>query len=1344
MDLVVSTAQGDVEMSVNDIDESVTVYDLLQPLSLSQLGKVVYIDGVATLPGTLVSASGMVNGSVVSLGTSAVAADDSPVTLVQVAGEGGGARCPLEPGRYAVGPAQRANVSAMSRSAVMGSPLQLTVGHDGAVGVVVGRDDHDGRTTVDDTPAAWMAHQYLRVGTRVFRIDPRVDDAASFSERPASGELGYTPASRVRQDSAPLQGVSGRRRSHRGRAATTVPMVASGAGAGLSPDSAAGTHSSHVDVGEVVRRAMTRSARLWERGVTDDDSFTFSVGLADERLSGPVGDAAFAWSIVPVVVDLASVRGVAFVGSSDQARAAARALVLQACVAHRPADLDVVVLASSAGASRWEWIKWLPHARSSAGAQLFSDNDSISDWLTAQRTLTTVIASVQALDRPIAPSRLTLVVVDDPTLWSGRSAMLRGLFADSHLPVRFIAVAERSDSIPAVCSTVMTIEANGAAVVDSPISGSSVSDVVPFVLDHDMAVAAARRMSPLVDDAAPSSGRAPLPTRVSLVSLIDPDGLDPRRLADRWQSRQSSRRLRFPLGVGSEGTVELDLIEDGPNVLIVGDPRAGKTETLCNLLAGVLLSADPSSVTAVTVEANPSRSFDELAGLVHMAGRIRQFSERGGARLIRSLRAEVSRRKEILNDREALSLTDYNALADSQSLARLVIAVDDADIILRRSPRFVGQLVELTARSQHLGLHLVIAGGQFSKAFQNVVRQLNGTRIALRMHDSAEAVALVGSREPLHLSPQNPGRALVVTRTAPIRPVHVAALSEQPAGLFQVMPFVIARGLSATERRLGAARPGNTAVLARSAWFRSVWEAVREAHCSMTSEPVRPVLCTDLPSTVTFDELAVPSAAPFESEGVEVGFADLPDSQRVGRHLWNPAVDGNVAVIGGTTTERSEVLATFVLAAGCRYSSTQLLTYVIDASSANEAARGSLTVAEGLPNCAGAVATDDPDRVVRLLSHLGDEVDRRSADADQPPAPHLVLMVDDLGALLRELEFGGGIAGEPALGYTLLSKIIADGPSRGVSTVMTAAGEAAAPSEMLGQFHSRLMLGLDDQADYSATFIEPSHSRGSLAGRAIALPGRVEVQLAVVSDLAAAVSSLQAAAVVVPTHDLIPLTPTSIRLADIIDGARHDEVGWTVPIGLEARSLRSLTMTLPVGEGALIVGDAGTGRSALLEVVTRGIIRAKGAVEVHALARAHRPLLDLCGLARTATAAEVGALVDAVLSNADREQVIIVDDTDLPDDPALHRLAAAAGGVLSIVVAGRARWLDDPGHWTAPLRRFRTGVLLRPLAGDGVVFGLQISSSATQTRRNRALLVQHGATTPVLLVNEPTAVSAEP
>lgn len=1342
MDLILATAHADVEVSVDALHDSVTLLDLLAVLAPAPAPKVIYVEGRALPAGTLVSASGLVNGSVLSLSAPPASPIGPSVSLVQAAGEGAGSRCPLRPGRYSVGPARRANVSALAASEVLQPQFELTVEHDLGVVVTAVEGTLDGRRVAEAT--AWR-EQHLRIGNRVFRLEPAVDDAAVLVERSATGQLELGPA-RIRPTTV-APGNDGGRPWPARRGRSPIGVAPGAEAADVSPPPAALARRRHPDVAEVVRRAMVRSSRLWQRTPADPDAFRFSVGLADQLPPGATEVGQVVWPTVPAVVDLATERGVAIVSPALHARAAARALVLQACVVHRPDDLDVVVLADASGASRWEWVKWLPHARSSQGVQLLSDHESIADWLNAQRTLSAVVAAGQALDRVIPPTRVTLVVIDDPALWRGRAALLRGVFAETNLPLRFLALTDDIDDVPAVCSTVVTILKSGAARVESSTAGTDIAGVVPFVLDYDVAVTAARRLSPVVDRSAQRTVRAALPAQVSLASLIDVEGLDAGRMAERWQAAARSRRLQFPIGVGLAGTVELDLVDDGPSALIVGSPRSGKTDALRNLLASVLLTAGPQAVSVVTVEATPRSTFDELANMPHIAGRIEQFNDRRGSRLLRSLRAEASARARTLRNLQVDSISEYNATVDVDPMPRLVIAVDDADIIGGRSATFLPQLVEIVEAAKHLGLHLLLSSGQFSASFQASVRTLSGARIALRMHDPAEAAELVGTREPVHLSSHAPGRAVIATRTAAARAMQIASASAPSSGLLDMVPFVVARGMNATERRLAAVAAGDALAPGRTGTLRSVREVIEATQRIVASEQAegyttRTVLSAELPGLVPYEDLRERNTG--RVDAVAIGLADLPDEQRIDCHWWRPAFDGNIALIGGTAAERAEIIATYAVAAGEHFSAARVLTYLVDASSQQVSEHVPLEAVERLRNCAGAVSIDDPDRVLRLLGYLDAEVDRRAAVHDGTHGPTIVLLINDVAALLRHFESGGDME----LGGKMLSRIIEVGPRHGMSTVVSAAGESGVPPEILAEFPGRALLSLDDRAEYRSFAVEPARIPSSVAGRAITLPEQIEIQLASLGGLEPAIQAVldlggKAAAGAdgsdVPRAARIAPTPESIGFADVIGAAGHDDHGWLLPIGLHAHTLQPLAMPLSRGDAALIVGEAGTGKAAVLEVVARAVLQTRGEALVHAIAAARRPYFELAGLTSAGTGADIGAVVDEVLRHPSHEQIVIVDDAGLPDDVALRRLAQAAGGAISIIVAGRARRLDEPDHWSAPLRRFRTGVLLRPLAGDGSVFGLQVSTSASQTLPNRGLLVHHGTTTPVLLANQRAA-----
>ena len=1328
MDLIVATPQGEAEISVNAVHESVTIGDLLERVLTAPPPSLVYIDGRPVPIGTLLSAAGLVTGTVLNITAPVDRPREVAVTLVQAAGEGGGNRRPLEPGRYSLGTARRANVAPLTFSQVLVPRCEVVVEHTGKVTVTANQGDLDGH--VATTPAAWE-QQRLRIGHRVFRLDELIADRAASMVATPLGQLNFVRA--PRGESVPDPEPNGRsrngtrrlRRQRPIRVESPPPPVVALDPAKIAFDTELDSvRRTHLDLGEVIRRAMQLSGRLWERRPADDDAFLFSVGLADQPWvtddEEPRGrrDLALLPS-VPVLVDLVNQRGVGFAGTPPQARAAARALVMQACVAHSPTDLDVVVLATPVGAARWEWIKWLPHARGSQGVQLLSDDEALTDWVNAQRTLTTVVASIQSLGRTITPSRLTLAIVDDPALWRGRAAMLRGLFAEAQLPVRFVAITDRADDIPAVCTTVVRIAANGAAEVDYPISGPTVTDVVPFVLEHEVALAAARRLSPLEDHTAQQFTRAPLPPVVPLVSLIDPDGLDAGRISERWGAGRTGRRLRVTIGMGESGPTELDLADDGPHVLIAGARRSGKTELLRTLVASLIAVNDAATVNVICVEPTEGSSFAAFAGTKHLVGAVDRFDEHGGFRLLGALRAEVNRRAQLLAD---------NPDSRDATTPRLVIVVDDAHDVMARHPGFLPQLIELADPSRHLGIHVILAAERLSRALENALKSFANIRIGLRMNDPAEAIALTGGRQPVQISSHTPGRGVLRIGDADSIPVQFASASASLGDLLDITPFIVARDLNTAERKI-TARPVNadSSPPARSGLHRLL-EATAEAAALRPNGAPRMILYPQLPAVLPYEQIASTASetgAQNADEGAAFAVSDLPDDHMQGIRRWDPARDGNILVVGGTPADRSNALATMFIAATDRYPADQLEGYVIESA---PGPLGRLAVLDSLPACGAVASTDDPDRILRVLARLTTELDRRALGngGDQP---HIVLVVNDIGALLRTLELGGEY--EP--GREMLDRLATNGPSQGLTVLMSSTGEHGAPARLLGQFTQRIVLHLDDRVSYRALDVISARIPLPIPGRAITVPDLVEIQIATIADLDAAVAQRTAHRETAHRAAVVARTPDDVFVDEISKATEFQHDTWRLPVGLDTRTLEPGVLHLQAPAGSLILGDAGAGKSTVLTNLARCALNIGADVDIHAIASTWSPLLLLPRLTSATTLAGLDKWAAEFFDRTDRSRLVLIDDADRLEGEVFERLADLGDPRLVVIAAGRTRVLEHPTHWTAPLRRSRSALILRPLAGDGAMFGLQLRVTSVHPGMGRGLLVADDSVIPVIL-----------
>ena len=1364
MDLIVSTSQGEAEISVKAVHESVTIGDLLSRVLNSAPPHLVYVDGRPMPTGTLMSAAGLVTGSLIEINPPLERAGESAITLVQAAGEGGGNRRPLAPGRYSLGTARRANVAPLTFNQVLVPRCEIVVEHSNGVTVAANQGDLDGHPAAN--PARWE-NQRLRIGHRVFRLDGVIDDRADSLLSTPLGQLNFVRSPRGEQAPEPEPNTrprnGGRRRGQRSVRVEVTPPPPQ---AVVDPLRLAydaeldNIRRTHLDLAEVIRRADKLSERLWERRPADEDAFVFSVGLADQRWTPGDGSEVDRRDLAtlpsaPVLVDLLNQRGIGFASTPPQARAAARALVVQACVAHSPSDLSVVVLATPAGAARWEWIKWLPHARASQGVQLLSDEEGITDWVNAQRTLTTVVASIQSLGRPITPSRLTLAVIDDPALWRGRAAMLRGLFAEAQLPVRFVAITDRADDVPAVCTTVVRIEANGAAEVDYPISGPTITDVVPFVLEHDVAVAAARKLSPLEDHTVQPSAKAVLPPMVSLASLIDPDGLDAGRTYARWSASRRSRRLRVAVGVGDSGPVELDLVDDGPHVLIVGSARSGKTDLTRTIVASLIAANDPSAVNIICVEPSDGSSFAGFRGIDHIVGSIENFDEHGGVRLLRALQSEITRRARVLAENHAVSLADYHSgdrhsgdrhTADRDAdfrpdgvhpIPRLVVVVDDADGVMTKHAGFVPQLIELADRSRHLGLHLILTVGQLTRSIEHMLKSFANIRIGLRMNDPIEATALMGNRDPVQISLHTPGRGALRIGEGASTPVQFASAAAASGDLMEITPFILARDLNAAERKITTRPITVDTAPRREGGLRHLLDVITEAAGKRVGPDPQPILCAELPTDLAYEQISSPRTSTSDADGAAFAVSDLPDDHTQNARRWNPAHDGNLLVIGGSPTERSNALATLFVAATDRTSPDRLQGYVIDCATGQ---RNRLSALESLPACGAVASTDDPDRILRVLMRIVDELESRSIRDHSAAETHIVLVVNDAGSLLRSLELGG----EFEQGRDLLERIVSHGPLHGISTLMSSASEHAAPARMLGQFQQRIILHLDDRAAYRALGIDAGRIPVPVPGRAITLPDLVEIQIGSIADLDAAVAERASLSDAAHGPATVARTPDSTSLSDIADVTQYSQHGWRLPIGLDTRTLHTATLQLHGPGGALILGDSGTGKSTVLTNIARCALAADASVDIHAIASTWSPLLLLPRLTSATTLAGIEKWSGEFFDQSERPRLVLVDDADRLDGEVFERLATLNDPLLVVIAAGRARDLEAPSHWTAPLRRSRAAIILRPLAGDAAMFGLHLRVTSSHLAVGRGLLIDDDKITPVLLARAVEEVDANP
>ncbi len=1039
------------------------------------------------------------------------------------------------------------------------------------------------------------------------------------------------------------------------------------------------------DPAEIVRRAGGPSVRCWERRRTDPDFMVLGIGTADvdyhPRLETPCGGPAATVVAemvaagpplvgVPLTVTLRAGDVVGVVGPPAVTRSVARSLVIQACVLHGPADLAVAALAPDQ-APQWSWLRWLPHSTDIGGGGVGAL------VATTEASMAGVVEAVGIDDT----ERVRLVVLEGAAALVGRAAPGRALLA--HEWVAAIVIVSDAHELPASCTTVVEIThpAGGLRLVD-PRSATASESVTAWGMTGARAAATAARLARL-DDPDLGSTSADLPDAVALVDLIGEE-LTSESVQQRWALTRGTTALAAPVGVDADGVLELDLVADGPHLLIGGMTGSGKSELLRSLVAGLALSADPEHVAFVLVDYKGGAAFDCCADLAHVAGLVTDLDDRLAERALRCLEAELRYREERLRilgaeDLEAFRALTAGADCSEAPLPRLVVVVDEFATLAGELPEFVDALVGVGQRGRSLGVHMVLATQRPAGAVTEDIRANTGCRIALRVADRHDSNDVIGVADAAAIPRTRPGRALA--RFGPgelvaFQSALVTAVTTPAAGGLRVR--VVDEGPTSDEGRPAGESEGESDIA-------RVVRTVEAAHRHRGGVRPRSPWPEPLPAAIAAEELvgAVDPGSP------AVWLVDDPDRQRRFVDGWR-LDQGHLVVLGRPGSGTTTTLAMVALDLARAHSPDRVHLYGIDLDS------GRLAALARLPHCGAVTAPSDGERRVRMLRFLDEEIAARRACPDAAARPHVVLFVDGLAGLAR--------AHDPVRDpepHQLLSRIYSDGPAVGLRVAVSISRVADLSGDMAASAGVVLIHATTDPSDGLRFGLKATTSDlGS--GRAIRVSDRRELQVARFADgdLDAAVEAVAAAAApaVQASPAAIGSLPPVVSARDLPVRAEESDGRIIIDFAMSDLGLEPVGFTLRDGEHGLILGPPGTGRTATLAAI--------GAAVGSRAAVVAPERTELCSLLD---------LEPVPVSALDRlgsgRRVLLVDDGDRLDDPDgdLGRIAADPATRCHIVAVTRAERLRATySGWLSELRASQAGVLFRPGPIDGDLLGVSL------------------------------------
>ncbi|MBG6083691.1 ATP-binding protein [Zhihengliuella flava] len=412
--------------------------------------------------------------------------------------------------------------------------------------------------------------------------------------------------------------------------------------------------------------------------------------------------------------------------------------------------------------------------------------------------------------------------------------------------------------------------------------------------------------------------------------------------------------LTCTVGLTRDGQLDVDLVADGPHLLIAGTTGSGKSELLKTILTGLTDAYAPHELGLFLVDFKGGATLSPFSGGPHAQAFVTDLTHESAQRMLACLRYEVRRREHVLSTLEASDFTDYRlrcaeATSPSEPMPRLVIAVDEFRVLAEELPEALTELLRIAAVGRSLGMHLLLATQRPQGIITQDIRANINTTLCLRLQSAFDAQDLVGTDEPALISAETPGRGII--RRGGREPQEFQAASSAVAAA----PWTIAELTSSTARSIEVhAEPAPISLPPRQeppAGPRPQLfsPALPDSLHALSRSHLRSLQATDAPGQTH----------------LALGLLDDVSRQRHSPLLWSCATMPRLALIGGPLANYAQFVRRVALGA-C---SLKQEHHVYLADGAGWLA-GITEEATPIPRLAGWATPAEPSRLLTLFDVL--------------------------------------------------------------------------------------------------------------------------------------------------------------------------------------------------------------------------------------------------------------------------------------------------------------------------------------------------------------------------------------
>jgi energy-coupling factor transporter ATP-binding protein EcfA2 len=188
------------------------------------------------------------------------------------------------------------------------------------------------------------------------------------------------------------------------------------------------------------------------------------------------------------------------------------------------------------------------------------------------------------------------------------------------------------------------------------------------------------------------------------------------------------------IGANESRELVLDLVSDGPHLIVVGPTGSGKSEFLRLLLTSLRATQD---FKLALFDYKGGAALEEFAE--DSIGIATDLDQESQLKLFAVLANELAEREQLFASAKCSSIETY--VAAGHDLSRLVVVVDEFVAALSSGPKALAAIEDVAARGRSLGVHLVAAAQSLSGVSRAMLTNLRA-RVAMSSSDPIDMVQL--------------------------------------------------------------------------------------------------------------------------------------------------------------------------------------------------------------------------------------------------------------------------------------------------------------------------------------------------------------------------------------------------------------------------------------------------------------------------------------------------------------------------------------------------------------------------------------------------------------------------